>query len=218
MSNKTKKLMKENKIKEKELNKTNSKNMIDIVVYLRSANISDYHQEIIRYDIINMLIEGQRRGLHINDILGEDYKTFCDEVIAEIPKLKTKDKILKGIRGILPGIISLIIIWMSFGFFDIFTSSTTYPSIPFTLGNLISGFLIICFSLILINFISKSSFSAKNGINKKTLFTLCLLLFLTSGTSFFITIPLFEVHFLVIIFILLGLSIAYVRLNALVQN
>ena len=68
----------------------NASLLTDIVVYLRSANISPYDQEKVRRDIREMLMEGEKRGETAEDIIGGDYKLFCDEVVAEIPKLSRK--------------------------------------------------------------------------------------------------------------------------------
>ena len=63
MSKRTKELLRENNAWEKKmLSKENQDVMTDIVVYLRSAPISEYEQELVRRDIAMMLAEGQVDG------------------------------------------------------------------------------------------------------------------------------------------------------------
>ncbi|KNZ41268.1 hypothetical protein [Acetobacterium bakii] len=87
-------LNKSNNELDKEINEESSSIMTDIVCYLRVANISDYYQEIVRRDLLEMVLSAQDRGESIQSVIGEDYKTFCDEVIENLPKRTRKERIL----------------------------------------------------------------------------------------------------------------------------
>lgn len=63
MSKRTKILQKENNELEKQIRNDSNKSILtDIVVYIRSANISPYHQEKVRRDIWEMIVDGEKRG------------------------------------------------------------------------------------------------------------------------------------------------------------
>ena len=88
MSKRTKLLLKENNQLESQIqNEDNKSALTDIIVYIRSANISPYYQEKVRRDIWEMIVDGEKRGKTAKDIIGDNYKRFCDDVIAQIPKI-----------------------------------------------------------------------------------------------------------------------------------
>jgi len=58
----------------------NNPAMTDIICYLRGANISKYNQEIIRQDLLEMVLSAQERNENIQTVIGTDYKNFCDEI------------------------------------------------------------------------------------------------------------------------------------------
>lgn len=59
MSKRTKELLRANNALDAQLNKDNQQMMTNIVVYIRSANISEYEQELVRRDITHMLLDAQ---------------------------------------------------------------------------------------------------------------------------------------------------------------
>lgn len=60
MSKRTKELLRANNALDAQLNKDNQQMMTNIVVYIRSANISEYEQELVRRDVMAMLAAGER--------------------------------------------------------------------------------------------------------------------------------------------------------------
>lgn len=76
MKRNEKELRRENNLLEKQLSKENQAILTDIVVYLKSFDISEYRVEIVRQDITNMILEGERRNLRTEDVIGPDYKAF----------------------------------------------------------------------------------------------------------------------------------------------
>ncbi len=83
----TRRLRDENNELEKQLSEATNEILTDMAVYIRCDNISEYEQERVRRDIYDMLLEGERRGRSVSDIIGDDYKAFCDSVISEVPQL-----------------------------------------------------------------------------------------------------------------------------------
>lgn len=92
MSRRRKQLLAGNNRMEKKLTEESCAVLTDIVVYLRGSDISCYEQEKVRRDITQMLIDGEHRGDDAGSVIGEDYQTFCDSVIAEIPKRTLREK------------------------------------------------------------------------------------------------------------------------------
>lgn len=82
MNQRTKSLLQENNQTEKQLSDASQQVLTDIVVYLRTAPISMYRQEIVRRDITRMLLDGEARGDNASSVIGNDYQAFCDSVIA----------------------------------------------------------------------------------------------------------------------------------------
>ena len=70
MNKKAKKLAKENEKLDKNISVESSEKYIDMVVYIRGSQLSDYNQEVVRQDIINMIIDGENRGDSIDTIIG----------------------------------------------------------------------------------------------------------------------------------------------------
>lgn len=89
MNKKTKKLNEQNNILDEKINKDNQKVFTDMICYLRGSNMTDYDIEVVRHDLTEMVLSAQQRGESIDAVIGNDYKEFCDEVIANIPS-KTK--------------------------------------------------------------------------------------------------------------------------------
>jgi len=100
MPNLLKKLRKENNALEQQLSQENNKIMAELVCYLRSSSICDYNLEITRKDITGMLLEAQLRKEKFSDVFGNDYRSFCDELI-ENGIQKTRYKKLLEILHIL---------------------------------------------------------------------------------------------------------------------
>ena len=90
-----KKLLKKNNQSEKQIFKENDEIYTNMIVYLRGADISEYHQEKVREDLIEMIVSGQERGDDIQTVMGENYKEICDEIIAEMPKKTKKEKVME---------------------------------------------------------------------------------------------------------------------------
>lgn len=95
MNKETKKLNQLNNTLDKKLNKANNAVLTDIICYLRVANISEYHQESVRHDLLEMVLSAQERNDDIQTVIGEDYKVFCDDIIASLPPKTLKEKIFE---------------------------------------------------------------------------------------------------------------------------
>lgn len=90
-------LRKLNNLNEIKMSKDSNEVYTDMVIYLRFSNLTLLQQELVRSDLIQMIIDGEERGENIQQILGGDYKTMCDEIISTFPPMSKKDKILNFI-------------------------------------------------------------------------------------------------------------------------
>lgn len=132
------------------------------MVYIRNANISEYNKEIVRRDIIQMLLDGEKRGQSPSDVIGDDYKAFCDDVISEMPQLSAKERILTSIRDVLPAICALFGIWIVFSLISSLINGEDWTHIPLTVFELIAGAVIVIVAQLIVVYITKYSFENKN--------------------------------------------------------
>lgn len=161
MKTKAKLLREENNAREKVLNDEANKILTDIVVYIRAANISDYSQELIRRDITEMLIDGQERGMTAAEVIGDDYKLFCDEVIAEMPQLTPCKKLLTSIRDVLPGVCILAAIWLVFSEIGQLAKGGDLLHISLTASQMITAVGFVAIAVIIVSYITERVFDEK---------------------------------------------------------
>lgn len=72
------------------LNKENQEIYTDLVCYLRVSNLSDMEQEEIISDILRMFFDWEKQGKAVNEMIGEDYKQFADNIIAAVNPQKSR--------------------------------------------------------------------------------------------------------------------------------
>lgn len=72
----------------------------NVTGYIQRFGISRQDQEKGRRDIAEMILEGEKRGISVKDTIGEDYQAFCDSVLAEMPRMSSREKCLNIIRDI----------------------------------------------------------------------------------------------------------------------
>ena len=209
MSKRTKDLLKANNELEKQLSESEQKILTDISAYIRHANISPYYQESVRYDIINMVIDGTKNGLTIDEIIGEDYQSFCDNVLRELPELSGKDRALSLVRDALPSITVLLSIWFVFSLFDVLIGIGDLPYLPISLGDVL-GFILIFFAAFFIfAFISKNAFLENKSVNIKLYLMIFVVIFLAGCASIFLKQTLFQLHAFIILAVIFALFICY---------
>lgn len=161
MKTKAKLLRDENNEREKVLNDGANKILTDIVVYIRSANISDYSQELVRRDITEMLVDGQERGMTAAEVIGGDYKLFCDEVIAEMPQLTPCKRVITSIRDVLPGVCILAAIWLVFSEIAQLSKGGDLLHIPLTVSQMITAVGFVAIAVIIVAYITERVFDEK---------------------------------------------------------
>lgn len=179
MNKDAKKLNKLNNAREKLILEENDKDYTNMIVYIRGANISEYNQELVRSDLIELILDGQERGDNIKKIIGENYKEICDEIINSLPKLTVKENILSKFNLIILCLLPLLIIKLIFSTISNFTEGKSLMNIDFTYADMLNSLIIILFATLIVNYVIKNSFKIDDE-NKILLFVkaaLFLLLF-----------------------------------------
>lgn len=92
MRNELEELRKLNNNLDEKISKENQPLFTDMICYIRSANISALSQEMVRRDLSEMVLAAQNRGENISDVIGGDFKEFCDEVISNLSPKTAKEK------------------------------------------------------------------------------------------------------------------------------
>lgn len=209
MNKKTKELLEKNHALEKQLSPQAAAVMTDLIVYIRGANISDYHQESVRYDLLQMIIDGEIRGDTIDDIIGEDVQSFCDEVLSEVPQLSTKERILSTVSLCCLCLSVLCFIWLIYMGINVIKGNVTLPYLPLTNGQLLSAFLINAVAISLYHYVTKTSFD-HNALTNKALYIVFFLFMLAAILlNTFMTTTLLSLHIIVIPIMILVLFILY---------
>jgi len=143
VNKKTKKLNKLNNELDKQIAKENQEDFTNMICYLRGANISEYDQELVRQDLTEMLLSAQNRGESIHSVFGEDFKAFCDDVIASLPEKTRKQKLAESFNIACWGLSIL-------GFIGIVTAKETIFLIrDFFLGKELHFHIAVSFGMVL---------------------------------------------------------------------
>ncbi|MDO5142150.1 MAG: hypothetical protein Q4D31_03940 [Eubacteriales bacterium] len=196
MSKRTKRLSMENDQLESQIHDADDRSVLtDMIVYIRSANISPYYQEKVRRDLCEMIVEGEKRGKPAKYIIGDDYKLFCDAVIAEIPKPSKKEYILSLFRDVSLSLDVLLIIWFLSNLFEKMIGDPL-PLFTVTTGNVLCAVWIIIAAFGVVHVFSKNTFSIdtnrRNGILVILLLFVLTLISICLNTS--MPYPLFHIH------------------------
>ena len=162
MNKATKQLLEENNRRGEQLTPENQKILVDIVAYLRGSSASTYQQELVHRDILDMLQEGEARGQTAAQVIGEDYQTFCDEILAELPRRSARQRTIYGLSVVSLSAAVLVVIWLGFSLFTAVIQGPFTLWLPVKLGQLLGGALIIAFSYGLVEYVCRTSFEDRS--------------------------------------------------------
>lgn len=207
MDKRTRKLLRENNKSEKVLPKEGRDALTEIVLYLRSSNISMYNQELVRRDITQMLIEGNERGEYAKDVIGEDYKAFCDTIISYLPEPTAKEQRLSVIENALTYTWVLLIVLVIFNLISLIGNFDEWNGkivVPF------SSMLTFFCTFTWIELFDNRQKLVNNGMVSLYVVTLMLCIVLAASIVFDAVSRkvLFSVHILVVVAIILALFVA----------
>jgi DNA-binding ferritin-like protein (Dps family) len=216
MYKETKELRKLNNQLDNKLAPENNKVLTDIIVYLRGANISEYNQELIRQDLLEMVLSAQERGEDIASVIGEDYKSFADNIVANVPRLSWKDRMLELLDIVLvsSSILGLIYLLTSKDTLSIirnwFMGEQVNYYISISLGALIAYGIIIISSIFIIHYMTKTSF---DYLQKRNLIKVVILNILITAITVLLAWlgrnTVFPVHFVIACVVVLALFVSH---------
>ncbi|MRG86809.1 DUF1129 family protein [Salinibacillus xinjiangensis] len=82
-----KKLIELNNQKRKQLTKENETYYDDMLLYLRThISLSEQQTEELLMELLDHLLEAQKQGKTAVEIFGTDSKSYCDEMVKQLPK------------------------------------------------------------------------------------------------------------------------------------
>lgn len=214
MSRKVRELRQLNNQLEKSLNQVNQNTLTDIVVYLKTSQISEYRQELVRRDIIEMMRDGEERGMTMHDVLGDSYQDFCDNILAEIPHQEPYQKILSMLGSFCLYSWIVVIIWFVSSLFETMIGQKTLPFLILRLGDVLSYAVLIFVSIFIVDHICKNSFDNENGkflskSNKKLIFMIIIWMILFALSRIFLNNYIFSIHISICICLCVGLFLLY---------
>lgn len=169
---KAKKLNRQNNQLDAQIWPENQQIYTDMICYIRSAAIPDYEIELVRQDVIEMILSAQSRGETLDTVFAEGYQQFCDDVIAAIPPKTAKQKFLDALDVVftcLPFLIGVrLIVTRDFLLIlrAIVTQSPINWNISVSLGSMISMLALILAAAVVVQLICKNSFAPTWSIPK----------------------------------------------------
>ena len=183
----TKSILKKNNSREEAISDENQEIYTNMVVYLRGSDLTEYNQEVVREDLIELILDGQERGDDIQKVMGSNYKEICDDIIDAMPKMSAKEKIIDlvgtslnmlWILGAINLIINLII--------SLIDRNSEF-NFTLSIGDIFAGIIIIIFSNGVVWYVTKTALNEQqiNIKKKRSLFKGWLSLVVVFATILF---------------------------------
>ncbi len=217
MSRRVKEMLKENNELQEQLSDVGKKVLTDIVVYLRGVPVSAYEQERVRRDITQMLIDGEKRGNSAREVIGEDYRGFCDSIVDEIPHMSRKEKLLVSVRDALPALTVLLVIWCAGKLAEVLSGILPSFNCPVTLGNLLGGILLLAGVEGLIMLLTKYAFESSRSFRVKWGLVWAVVFIAAVCVNYLIPYKVFRIHLGLAAVLTLAVFIVYRILDARVD-
>lgn len=161
MNKLTKELLKKNNTREKAIFKSNNDIYTNMIVYLRGSDLTEYDQEVVRADIIELILDGQQRGDDIQKVMGGQYKEICDEIIEVMPKKTKKEVTLEYVVISLNALWILGVIALVKNLITNVISEENQMVFVLTLGDMINVAVIIFVANIIIWYVTQTAFEAR---------------------------------------------------------
>lgn len=187
---KYKKIQNKNNQRKKQLRTENKEAYQNIILYLRGANINIYQQELIRQDLLDLVLDGQLRDESIEDILGEDLRSVADEIISSVPKMTNIERFLEAISLFLRITLVLGAVKVGFSILNWLTINNGEPVVEVGLADI---FLYIFIGIVSVFIVYKI---VDDSLNESDQFT--------KQPKFFMTVTAVINSILMVIFIFLS--------------
>jgi len=152
---------------DKLLNVENRTALMEMVVYLRAANISDYQVELVRQDLLDMALRSQSRNEPLSGVIGSSYQSFCDEIIRNVEHRAIMQNFIQWLM-ILSLSFSILVTqdvvfsgYLSRVYHSLSLHSSVDTSYPISAGFLMNTVVIAGASYLIVYLIGKYTFQTK---------------------------------------------------------
>lgn len=166
MKPEVKALLRENNRREKGLSPEAREKMTDMVVYLRGQDLSERTQEEIRRDIQEMVLAAEARGEGIDQVIGEDYRAFCDAIVAAVPRSSRPVRALRAVNVILPALSVLLGIWTVNKVVHTLLAGQAPLYLTLTVGEVVSMAVILLTGVAAVEWICRTALNRKKEEGK----------------------------------------------------
>lgn len=170
MNKKTRSLADANEMEEKKIWEASQEVYTDIIVYLRVSRLSDYNQELVRRDIIGMILDGQERGEGIRQVIGDDDQGFCDEIIRAFPPKDLKEKVLEALDMICMCLYILGTISVIFNLVDNLRQKNQLLTYSLSAADVLNFIMIVIIANLIVYSVCKGAFQESEKESKVKLF------------------------------------------------
>jgi DNA-binding ferritin-like protein (Dps family) len=157
----TKEMLNKNNNRSKAISDENQEIYTNMVVYLRGSNLTEYNQEIVREDLIELILDGQQRGDNIQKVMGGSYKGICDGIIEAMPNKTKKERIMEFIGTSLNGLWILGVIAVIKNLVVSLMLKASEFNFILSIGDIIATILIIILANGVVWFITKTALNEK---------------------------------------------------------
>ena len=178
-----------------------------MVVYLRASRLPFSLQEQVRRDITDMFLAGQEKGASPSEIIGMDYKEYCDKLLQGLPQNNRRTQMLCTFRDIsLVLCVGIAVLFLP----ELLGALLSHRSfLTLTLGKLIFLVALVTFAYALVENICKNAFTPtekQNALIKNMHF---LWLFVGFILLFFLKKPAWEIPFFIPLLVCVALLLCY---------
>lgn len=143
----------------------------DIVCYLRTSALDEFTVEEIIQDILEIILSTQARGERVEQVIGSDYRAFCDRLIAGVLKQPRRHKWQKHLDNVEIWLNALVLLWLIDLAFEHLPRMVHYKnmllSYQVNAAFLANALLIVLAATFATNYIGKNSFSLSANKEKR---------------------------------------------------
>ena len=154
------KLLRQNNAREKALSPESQAGMTDVVGYLRGQDLSPLDHEEIRRDILDMVWEAEARGETMAQVVGQDYRTFCQAIVAAVPR---RVRMAAAVEELLPALSVLLGIWLVKKVVEALLRGEAVMHLTLTLGEAISMGVLLAASVGIVTYLCRTALEGERG-------------------------------------------------------
>ncbi|APH16378.1 hypothetical protein NPD5_2025 [Clostridium sporogenes] len=162
------------------LNDTNDKIFTNITCYLRASSLSERQCEESIQEILDMFLTAENNNESIENIIGNDPKKFCDEIIESYATKKfSKENVIVNLKIILNSFFILWTISIILNYIpNMIRTKSLILNYNFSLSFIITTLLTIILSFGIFKYIGKTSFKEESNLSFGIKFMLLYIIFM----------------------------------------